>query len=280
MYRYIAPGSQQDWDLSRIKVSDDMTESNDWPKSGGAPPAGSLAWVVGVGALEGTGAALARRFAAGGLRVVITGRTPEKLDAVVEDIKKRGGTAISAPGDAGTEAGLEPALAVVREQGGLHVTVYNAGGSQWRKSPLEMETAFFEDVWRINCLGSFIVAREATRLMLERDGGALLFTGSISGVIARPKLAAYASAKFGQRALAQAFAREFGPKNIHVANIIVHGAIDGDRLNSAFPHAKEKRGPDGMVNIDSIAETFWSVLSQPRHAWTQEMDIRPYNEPF
>jgi NAD(P)-dependent dehydrogenase (short-subunit alcohol dehydrogenase family) len=143
-----------------------------------------------------------------------------------------------------------------------------------------MDTAFFEEVWRINCLGSFIMAREATRLMLERDGGALLFTGSISGVMGRPKFTAYASAKFGQRALAQAFARAYGPKNIHVANIIVHGAIDGDRLNSKFPDAKAKRPPDSMVNIDIIAEAFWQVLIQPRNAWTHEMDLRPYCEPF
>jgi NAD(P)-dependent dehydrogenase (short-subunit alcohol dehydrogenase family) len=214
------------------------------------------------------------------MRVILTGRTPAKLQAVVEDIKYRGGEAVAAAADAGTDAGLQPALDVVRREGSLHVAVYNAGGSQWRPSPLDMETAFFEEVWRINCLGSFIVAREATRLMLERDGGALLFTGSVSGLIGRPKFAAYASAKFGQRAVAQAFAREYGPKNIHVANIIVSGAIDGDRLNVAFPNAKGKRQPDGMVNIHSIADTFWQVLIQPRDAWTHEMDIRPYCDAF
>jgi NADP-dependent 3-hydroxy acid dehydrogenase YdfG len=116
--------------------------------------------------------------------------------------------------------------------------------------------------------------------MTARGGGAILFTGSISGMIARPKLAAYASAKFGQRAIAQAMAREFGPRNIHVANVVVHGPIDGDRLNSAFPHAKDARPTDGMVDVEQIAETFWQVLVQPRTAWTQEMDIRPYCEEF
>jgi NAD(P)-dependent dehydrogenase (short-subunit alcohol dehydrogenase family) len=257
-----------------------MSESTDWPKRGGTPPKGSLAWIVGAGALQGTGGALARRLAAGGMRVVVTGRTAEKVDAIVRDITARGGVAIAAPADAGTDEGLQPALDIVRKEGGLHVAIYNAGGSQWRPSPLDMDTRFFEEVWRTNCLGSFIVAREATRLMLERDGGALLFTGSISGVIGRPKLAAYASAKFGQRAIAQAFAREYGPQNVHVVNVIVHGPIDGDRLNSAFPQAKEKRPVDGMVNIDAIAETFWQILIQPRHAWTHEIDLRPYCEPF
>lgn len=257
-----------------------MSESRHWPLDGGAPPKGSLAWVVGAGAIQGTGGAIVRRLADAGMRVVVTGRTPEKVDAIVRDVTERGGVAIAAPADAGTDEGLQPALDIVRREGGLHTAIYNAGGSQWRPSPLDMDTQFFEDVWRTNCLGSFIMAREATRLMLQRDGGVLMFTGSISGVIGRPKLAAYASAKFGQRAIAQAFAREYGPKNIHVANIIVHGPIDGDRLNTAFPHAKDKRPEDGMVNIDAIAETFWQVLTQPRHAWTHEMDIRPYCEPF
>jgi NAD(P)-dependent dehydrogenase (short-subunit alcohol dehydrogenase family) len=257
-----------------------MSESIEWPKNGGSPPKGSLAWIVGAGAIQGAGGAIARRLAAGGMRVVVTGRTPQKVDAIVTDIMQRGGVAIAAPADAGSDEGLQPALDIVRKEGGLKVAIYNAGGSQWRSSPLDMDTAFFEDVWRTNCLGGFIVAREATRLMLERDGGALLFTGSISGVIARPKFAAYAAAKFGQRAVAQAFAREYGPKNIHVANIIVGGPIDGDRLNHAFPHAKEKRPVDGMVNIDTIAETFWQVLTQPRHGWTHEIDLRPYCETF
>lgn len=251
-----------------------------WPVGGGAPPAGEVAWVVGVGAKQGTGAAVARRFAAGGLHVVITGRTKEKITEVVEDIRARGGQATAVVGDAGTEEGLRESLATIDGLGRLAVATYNAGGSQWRSSMLDMDAEFFESVWRTNCFGGFLMGREAARRMVGSGGGAILFTGSISGVTARPKLAAYASAKFGQRAVAQALAREFGPRNIHVANIIVHGPIDGDRLNTAFPDAKERRPKDGMVDIDQIAETFWQVVVQPRTAWTHEMDIRPYCEPF
>ncbi|MEV4549382.1 SDR family NAD(P)-dependent oxidoreductase [Nonomuraea wenchangensis] len=251
-----------------------------WPVNGGAPPADGVAWVVGVGAKQGTGAAVARRFAAGGLHVVVTGRTKEKIAEVVEDIRSRGGRATAVVGDAGTEAGLQESLATVDELGPLVVATYNAGGSQWRSSMLDMDAEFFESVWRTNCFGAFLTGRESARRMVGRGGGAILFTGSVSGVIARPKLAAYASAKFGQRAVAQALAREFGPRNIHVANIIVHGPIDGDRLNSAFPQAKDRRPKDGMLDIEQIAETFWQVLVQPRTAWTQEMDIRPYCEEF
>lgn len=251
-----------------------------WPRLGGPPPKGSVAWVVGVGASAGTGAAIARRMAAGGLTVALTGRTIANLEAVKAEIEAAGGLAVLAPGDASTEAGLLPALEAAKAAGDISVAIYNAGGSQWRKSPMEMDSDFFEQVWRTNCFGSFIMAREAARLMAPRGGGAILFTGSISGKVARPKFTAYASAKFGQRALAQAFAKEYGPKNIHVANIIPHGPIDGDRLNLKFPDAKSQRPEDGMIDIAQIAEAFWQVLVQPRNAWTHEMDLRPYCEPF
>lgn len=262
-------------------MSADYEHATSWPVPGGAPPKGSVAWVVGVGAVAGTGGAVCRRLAKGGMTVVVTGRTEEKINAVVDTIKAEGGKAVAALGDSRSDEGLADALRIVKETGDLRVTIYNAGGSQWKQGTHEMDTAFVEDVWRINCLGGFICARESSKIMLERgDGGAILFTGSISGVIARPKLAAYAMAKFGQRAAAQALARELGPKNIHVANVIVHGPIDGDRLHTQFPHAKDKRPVDGIVSIDAIAETFWQVIVQPRTAWTQEMDIRPYIEPF
>lgn len=261
-------------------LTDEAQQFTGWPVPGGNPPPGSLAWVVGVGARQGTGAAVARRLAAGGMHVLLSGRTEEKLAAVAEEIEDKGGLATAVVADASSEAGLSDALATLDALGPPLVSVYNAGGSQWRSSILEMDSEFFENVWRTNCFGGFIVGRESARRMTARGGGAILFTGSISGSIARPKLAAYASAKFGQRAVAQALAREFAPQNIHVANVIAHGPIDGDRLNTAFPQAKDRRPVDGMLDIDDIAETFWQVLVQPRTAWTHEIDIRPYCEPF
>lgn len=243
-----------------------------------------VVWVVGVGARAGTGGAIARKFAAEGFKVVITGRTPAKLADVAQEIEAAGGQVIVAPGDATSEQGIAAALETVKGAGRLRASIYNAGGSQWRSGILEMDTAFIEDVWRINCLGGFIVGRESARLMLQQGGdqpsGAILFTGSISGEIARPKLAAYAAAKFGLRAVAHAMAREFGPKNLHVANIIPVGPIDGDRLNSQFPDAKSKRPPDAFIPPEQIAEAFWQVFRQPRSAWTLEMDLRPYCESF
>lgn len=251
-----------------------------WPAIGGPPPKGSVAWVVGAGNQQGTGASLVRRLADEGLHVVITGRTQEKVDRLADEVRSNGGAATAVAADAGTESELSRVLDVVDGLGNLSVAIYNAGGSQWRKSLLDMDADFFESVWRTNCLGSFVMAREAARRMQKSGGGAIMFTGSISGRIARPKLGAYAAAKFAQRSLVESFAREFGPQGIHVANVIPHGPIDGDRLNGAFPDAKSQRPEDSMIDPDRIADTFWQLLTQPRNAWTLEADLRPYCETF
>jgi len=239
-----------------------------------------VAWVVGVGARAGTGGAIARRFAKAGLHVVVTGRTAEKIDSVVSEIKEFGGKATAVVGDARSDQGLASSIEIVKNLGPLHAAIYNAGGSQWRSGLIAMDTAFIEDVWRINCLGGFIMGREAAKLMLPMERGSIMFTGSISGSVSRPKLVAYAAAKFGLRALALAMAREFWPKNLHVAHIVPVGPIDGDRLNLKFPEAKSKRPPDALIPPEQIAEAFWTAHTQPRSAWTLETDLRPYCEPF
>jgi NAD(P)-dependent dehydrogenase (short-subunit alcohol dehydrogenase family) len=250
-----------------------------WPAAGGPPPGGLVAWIVGVGAVEGTGGALARRFARGGMHVVVTGRTPEKLEAVVKAVQASGGEASYVAADATSEESLLNALEHVDGAGRLGVAVYNAGGAQSKKSVLDMDAAFVEGVWRINCLGGLVVGREAARRM-GGVGGVILLTGSKSTNTARPRQAAYAIAKYGLRAVAEALAREFGPQGVHVATVIPDGPIDGERMRAAYPDAKSVRGPDSMISIDAIAETYWQLAIQPRTAWTHSMDLRPWNEPL
>ena len=250
-----------------------------WPAAGGPPPCGTVAWIVGVGAVEGTGGALARRFARGGMHVVVTGRTTEKLEAVARYIRAAGGEASYVAADASSEESLLRALEHVDGLGRLGVAVYYAGGAQSRKSVLDMDAAFVEGVWRTNCLGGLVVGREAARRMAG-PGGVILLTGSKSSATARPKQAAYAIAKFGLRAVAEALAREFASQGVHVATVVPDGPIDGERMRAAFPDAKSARGPDSMINIDAIAETYWQLAIQPRTAWTHSMDLRPWNEPI
>ncbi|MGY4099402.1 SDR family NAD(P)-dependent oxidoreductase [Nocardia sp. R16R-3T] len=248
-----------------------------WPAAGGAPPPGTVAWIVGVGAVEGTGGALARRFAREGLHVVVTGRTQEKLQGVVERIEADGAVATAVVADASSEASLLECVNRVDSLGRLGVAVYNAGGAQSKKSILDMDADFVESVWRINCLGGLVVGREAARRMAGR-GGVILLTGSKSSEVARPKQTAYAVAKFGLMAVTQALAHEFSSQGVHVATVVPDGPIGGERMRRAFPDAEAARGPDSMISIDAIAEAYWQLTVQPRSAWTHRMDLRPWNE--
>ncbi|WP_341957784.1 SDR family NAD(P)-dependent oxidoreductase [Pseudomonas sp. RC10] len=238
-----------------------------------------VVWITGVGAVEGLGAALARRFAQGGYKVAVSGRSPEKLNAVVRSIEAVDGEALALPGDAGSEADTLAAIQRIREWGPLKVAIFNVGNSVVAPT-LELSTELFEQTWRASTLGGFIFARETTRLLLENGGGTLLFTGATSALRGKPPFAAFAAAKAGLRSLSQSFAREFGPQNVHVAHVVIDGAINGERIRSHAPQRFEQLGDDGTLALDDIADAYWYLHSQPRSAWTQELDLRPYKEPF
>ena len=116
--------------------------------------------------------------------------------------------------------------------------------------------------------------------MVPAGGGTLIFTGATASIRARPPFTAFASAKAALRALAHGMAREFGPKGLHVGHVIIDGIIDGDAVNQRFPQLKEQRGEDGVLNPDAIADAYWALHTQDRSAWTLELDLRPYKEPF
>jgi NAD(P)-dependent dehydrogenase (short-subunit alcohol dehydrogenase family) len=236
--------------------------------------------VVGVGASRGLGAALCRRFAREGLHVVPVGRSPDRLEAVAGEIQADGGraTAVVADATVGSDV-LRLFDAAEAAAGAPSLVVYNAGNNRFRPL-LEMDDAFFEDLWRLCCFGGFLVGREAARRMTAAGAGTLLFTGATASVRARPPFTAFASAKAAVRALAHGMAREFGPQGLHVAHVIIDGGIDGDALNLRFPQFKESHGEEGMLQIDAIADAYWALHTQQRSAWTLELDVRPYKEPF
>ncbi|HKD23301.1 MAG TPA: SDR family oxidoreductase, partial [Rhizomicrobium sp.] len=134
--------------------------------------------------------------------------------------------------------------------------------------------------WREHVLGGFSVAQAAIPALLKNGGGSLFFTGASGSLRGKANFAPFASAKAALRNLAQSIAREFGPQNIHVGHVVVDGGIEGDRLLSRMPQLKEQRGPDGMLNVDAIAESYWFMHHQQRSAWTLELDVRPWAENF
>jgi NAD(P)-dependent dehydrogenase (short-subunit alcohol dehydrogenase family) len=235
--------------------------------------------VFGVGAASGLGAALARRFAAEGLRVFIAGRTAETLDQVAAQIRADSGLVEPRVADATDEKQVIALLDEADHETRLELVAYNVGNNI--AAPLlSLTTEVFENLWRQNALGGFLVGREAIRHMLPREHGTLLFTGATASLKARPPFTSFASAKASLRALAQGMAREFGPSGIHVAHIVIDGVIDGEYAAKHFPDFVKAKGKDGLLNVDEIANAYWALHKQPKSTWTHELDLRPFKEPF
>lgn len=229
-----------------------------------------------VGAGGGLGAALARRFAKGGLAVAVARRDADALAPLVDEAAQAGGTARAYGVDATDERQVEELFAQVEaDLGPVRVAIFNAG-SFLIKPVAETSADEFRALWQTCCLGGFLTGRAAARRMLPHREGAIFFTGATAALRGGARFAAFASAKFGLRALAQSMARELGPEGIHVAHIVVDGIIDGPRTRSFT--AGQTIEPDTILNPDHIAQTYWSVYKQPRSAWTFELDLRPYSE--
>jgi NAD(P)-dependent dehydrogenase (short-subunit alcohol dehydrogenase family) len=239
--------------------------------------------VIGVGAEQGLGAALSRRFAKAGHHVLVAGRTAAKLDAVVATIVATGGSAEPVSTDVTSEPDIlrlfDRALSPGNSRRPADLVVFNAGNNQ-RIDLRELSAEAFEDFWRVGCFAGFLVGREAARRLAPLGRGTLIFTGASGSLRGKPGFAHFAAAKAGLRALAQSMAREFGPQGLHVAHVVIDGGINGQRLLSRAPDLLIERGEDGLLGIDAIAETYWQIHCQPRSAWTHEVDLRPFKEPF
>lgn len=233
--------------------------------------------VLGVGAERGLGAAIARRFAAEGLHTIVSGRTKDKLDTVVESIAADGGSAEALAGDA-TDAGDIVALFDhAAGQGAIDAVIYNVGNNAIIPFA-ELTSEQFEQFWRVCCLGGMLTAKAAMPILAEQGHGTMLFTGASASLRGKPAFAHFAAAKAGLRMLAQSLAREYGPQGVHVGHVVVDGVIDGEMVRSRFGEYLEQLGEDGSLDPDAIAENFWHLHSQHRSAWTHEIDLRPFKE--
>jgi NAD(P)-dependent dehydrogenase (short-subunit alcohol dehydrogenase family) len=235
--------------------------------------------VVGVGAVRGLGAAIARRFAKEGFRTTIMGRSAEKVEASLEDLKSAGADAHAVIGDVTDEAVIREMVSDADSAAPLEAAIFNAGGN-WPQPFLNMDAEFLENMWRVNALAGFFFAKAALETMLPRKCGVVLFTGASASLRGKANFGGFAQAKAALRALAQSAAREFGPQGIHVAHVVVDGAIDGDRINNFLPGLKAAKGEAGLLDPDAIAENYWTLFCQPRSAWTHEIDVRPWSEPW
>lgn len=239
--------------------------------------------VAGIGAEEGIGAAVARRFAREGYHVFAAGRTQAKIDQVVATIKARGGSAEAVLVDLTREGEVEALFdrAFTPRTGfeAPDVVVFNAGDN--RMIPFrEVDAKLFEAFWRVGCFAGFLVGREAARRLVPLGRGTVLFTGASGSLRGKAGFAQFAAAKAGLRMISQSMAREFGPQGLHVAHVVIDGGVDGARLNTVAPGLRDQRGEHGMLNVDAIAEAYWQTHVQHPSAWSQEVELRPYKEPF
>lgn len=245
--------------------------------SGGTAAAHAL--IVGVGAANGLGAAAARVFAAAGFAVTIAGRNPRKLEEAARSIAAVGSTPRVVVGDVSRAEDIGRFVSTASETGPISVAVHNAGGNS--PAPfLEVTETVFEEHWRAHALGGFLLAQAVLPKMLERGAGTLIFTGASGSLRGSARFSPFAAAKGALRMTAQSLAREFGPKGIHVAHVIIDGVIHGDRALSAFPDVETRFGKDGMLEPDHIAENYLTLHRQHRSAWTHELDLRPWTEKF
>ncbi|VEF12040.1 Short-chain dehydrogenase, associated with 2-hydroxychromene-2-carboxylate isomerase family protein [Pseudomonas fluorescens] len=234
--------------------------------------------VLVVGAGDATGGAIARRFAEEGFIACITRRSADKLQPLVAAIQADGGEAHGFACDARKE---DDVIALVEDIetriGPIEAFVFNIGANV-PCSILEETARKYFKIWEMACFSGFLNAREVAKRMVTRQRGTILFTGATAGLRGASGFAAFAGAKHGIRALAQSMARELGPLNIHVAHVVVDGAIDTDFIRNSFPEKYATKDQDGILNPEHIAENYWYLHSQPRDAWTFELDLRPWNE--
>lgn len=246
-------------------MQDEITTSNQ-----------KVALIIGAG--DATGGAIAKRFAKGGYISCMTRRNADKLQPLIDEIEQAGGTAYGFASDARKEQQVIQLIEEIESNiGEIEVLVFNIGANV-PCSILEETARKYFKIWEMACFSAFLTGREVAKRMVSRQHGTLIFTGATAGLRGAAYFSAFAGAKHALRALAQSMARELGPQNIHVAHVVVDGAIDTDFIKNSFPDLYEKKDQDGILNPEHIAENYWHLAQQPRDAWTHELDLRPWME--
>jgi NAD(P)-dependent dehydrogenase (short-subunit alcohol dehydrogenase family) len=231
-----------------------------------------------IGAGDATGGAIARRFAREGLIACATRRDAAKLEPLLQQIRAAGGQGHGFGSDARKE---EDVIALVeqieRDIAPIEVMVFNIGANV-PCSILEETARKYFKIWEMACFGGFLAGREVAKRMVARGRGTIIYTGATASLRGSASFAAFAGAKHALRALAQSMARELAPKGIHVAHVVIDGAIDTAFIRDNFPERYAMKAQDGILDPEHIADNYWYLHTQPRDAWTHELDLRPWME--
>jgi NAD(P)-dependent dehydrogenase (short-subunit alcohol dehydrogenase family) len=224
--------------------------------------------ITGVG--PGTGSALARRFAAGGFAVAMLARSGDRLAALEQEIDDARGFVC----DVSEEAAIEKTVAAVRaELGTPAVLVHNAVGGAFGTF-LEIDPAVVDRNFRVNVMALLHLARRIAPAMVDAGAGAIVVTGNTSALRGKANFAGFAPTKAAQRLLAEAMARDLGPKGVHVAYVVIDAVIDVPWTRARYKEASD----DFFIKPKAIAEEVWRVVHQDRSAWSFNVELRPYAE--
>ncbi|MEY2926832.1 MAG: hypothetical protein RL367_1309 [Pseudomonadota bacterium] len=240
----------------------------------------SAAVVIGAG--DATGGAIARAFARDGLTSCVNrrARNADTLEALAQSIRDQGHQARAFPGDARDEAAMIGLFDQVEaEVGPVEVAVFNIGANV-NFNIGETSAQVYRKVWEMACFGGFLMGREAAKRMEPRGRGTILFTGATASLRGGTGYAAFSGAKAALRMLAQSMARELGPKGIHVAHIVIDGAIDTDFIKGRHSDFDAAKAADLILSPGAIAAQYVMLHHQPKSAWTHELDLRPWGEKF
>jgi NAD(P)-dependent dehydrogenase (short-subunit alcohol dehydrogenase family) len=233
-----------------------------------------------IGAGDDTGSAIARAFAREGYVacVVRRARHIDKLHDLVSSIEAEGNEARAFGADAREEAEMAALVETIEsEVGPIGVTVFNIGANV-RFSVTDTTAQVYRKVWEMAAFAGFLTGREVAKRMVPRGEGTIIFTGATASLRGGVNYSAFAGAKFALRALAQSMARELGPKNIHVAHVVIDGAIDSTFIREMMPDVDAKREAQAILAPDEIARNYVMLHNQQRNAWTHELDLRPWQE--
>ena len=235
-----------------------------------------------IGAGDYIGAAIARKFAAEGFHVFAGRRHGDKLASLVAEIEAAGGRIDGRSLDARNEEEVAAFLRDADAAAPLEICIFNIGANV-NFPLLETTERVFRKVWELACYAGFLSAREAARLMLPRGRGNIFFTGATASRRGGIGYAAFASAKFGLRAIAESTARELGPKGVHVAHLIIDAGVDTEWVRGRI---REREGEQALADLapgrlmrpEAVAEAYWQTYQEPRDAWSFEREIRPFAE--
>jgi len=234
--------------------------------------------VLVIGAGDATGGEIAKRFAREGYTACVTRRQAEKLQPLLDEIRAAGGQAHGFGSDARKEEEVAELVETIeRDIGPIDAFVFNIGANVPCSILEETPRKYFK-IWEMACFAGLLTAQAVARRMVARERGTILFTGATAGTRGAAGFAAFAGAKHGLRALAQSMARELGPRNVHVAHVVVDGAIDTAFIRDSFPERYALKDQDGILDPAHIADSYWFLHAQPRDAWTFELDLRPWME--